>query len=181
MLVRGCGEVGSAWKLAFKHKRARQWKALRLPDPLLNSSLSLEICTATGKLSVDHECKRKFSIPSVRGYGYGELGAARRFLETALEARVPLRNYGLPGIAYAFTEYGSDLGSARGLEVAGSVRSDGSSVAAAADVSSAEWETKRGASWDACTRQLFLDHVPLLFYQLSVIRLPYLMWIIPHP
>ncbi|KAF5842636.1 75 kDa chloroplast membrane translocon [Dunaliella salina] len=53
---------------------------------------------------------------SVRGYGYGELGAARRFLETALEARVPLRNFGLPGIAYAFTEYGSDLGSARGLE-----------------------------------------------------------------
>lgn len=54
---------------------------------------------------------------SVRGYGYGELGAARRFLETALEARVPLRNFGLPGIAYAFTEYGTDLSSARGLEV----------------------------------------------------------------
>lgn len=54
---------------------------------------------------------------SVRGYGYGELGAARRFLETALEARVPLKNFGLPGTAYAFTEYGTDLSSARGLEV----------------------------------------------------------------
>lgn len=52
----------------------------------------------------------------MRGYSHGELGACRRFLETAAELRVPLKNYGLPGTAYAFAEYGSDLGSSRGLE-----------------------------------------------------------------
>jgi len=34
---------------------------------------------------------------SVRGYSHGELGACRRFLETAAEVRVPLKNHGLPG------------------------------------------------------------------------------------
>jgi hypothetical protein len=50
---------------------------------------------------------------SVRGYSYGELGACRRFLETAAEVRVPLKNYNLPGTVYAFAEYGTDLGSSR--------------------------------------------------------------------
>lgn len=36
---------------------------------------------------------------SVRGYSHGELGACRRFLETAAEVRVPLKNHGLPGEA----------------------------------------------------------------------------------
>ncbi len=48
---------------------------------------------------------------SVRGYSHGELGAARRFVEGAAEVRLPLKNYGLPGTAYAFAEYGTDLGS----------------------------------------------------------------------
>jgi hypothetical protein len=54
----------------------------------------------------------------VRGYSPGEIGAARRFLEAAAEVRVPLKNYSkrLPGIAYAFTEYGTDLGSGKTLE-----------------------------------------------------------------
>jgi outer membrane protein assembly factor BamA len=54
---------------------------------------------------------------SVRGYAPGELGAARRFAELAAEVRVPLRNHSrrLPGTAYAFAEFGTDLGSARGL------------------------------------------------------------------
>ena len=34
---------------------------------------------------------------SVRGYSPGELGACRRFLETAAEVRVPLKNHGLAG------------------------------------------------------------------------------------
>ena len=53
---------------------------------------------------------------SVRGYSYGELGACRRFLETAAEVRFPLKNHGLPGTAYAFVEYGTDLGSSKALE-----------------------------------------------------------------
>jgi outer membrane protein assembly factor BamA len=53
---------------------------------------------------------------SVRGYSYGELGACRRFLETAAEVRFPLKNHGLPGTAYAFVEYGTDLGSSKSLE-----------------------------------------------------------------
>ncbi len=48
---------------------------------------------------------------SVRGYSHGELGACRRFVETAAEVRLPLKNWGLPGTAYAFAEYGTDLGS----------------------------------------------------------------------
>jgi hypothetical protein len=52
---------------------------------------------------------------SVRGYSPGELGACRRFLELAAEVRAPLKNVGLPGTAYAFAEYGSDLGSSRSL------------------------------------------------------------------
>lgn len=52
---------------------------------------------------------------SVRGYSQGELGACRRFVEAAVEARAPLKNYGLPGMAYAFLEYGSDLGSSQTL------------------------------------------------------------------
>ncbi|KAJ9504829.1 hypothetical protein QJQ45_005429 [Haematococcus lacustris] len=55
---------------------------------------------------------------SVRGYSYGELGASRRFLETAAEVRLPLKNLrqGLPGTAYAFTEWATDLGASRALE-----------------------------------------------------------------
>jgi len=53
---------------------------------------------------------------SVRGYSYGELGACRRFLETAAEVRLPLKNVGLPGTAYAFMEYGTDLGSSRAVD-----------------------------------------------------------------
>ncbi|PNW85183.1 hypothetical protein CHLRE_03g175200v5 [Chlamydomonas reinhardtii] len=52
---------------------------------------------------------------SVRGYSHGEIGAARRFLELATEVRVPLKNYGLPGTAYGFVEYATDLGSGREL------------------------------------------------------------------
>ncbi len=33
-----------------------------------------------------------------------------------MQVRVPMRNYGLPGTVYAFTEYGTDLGSSRSLE-----------------------------------------------------------------
>lgn len=36
----------------------------------------------------------------------------RRFIEAGAEARLPLKNYKLPGTAYAFAEFGSDLGSA---------------------------------------------------------------------
>ena len=36
---------------------------------------------------------------SVRGYSHGELGACRRFMETAAEVRVPLKNHGLSGEA----------------------------------------------------------------------------------
>ncbi|KAG1677438.1 hypothetical protein FOA52_001893 [Chlamydomonas sp. UWO 241] len=55
---------------------------------------------------------------SVRGYSYGELGACRRFLETAAEVRVPLKNLhsGLSGTAYAFAERGTDLGSSSVVE-----------------------------------------------------------------
>jgi outer membrane protein assembly factor BamA len=55
---------------------------------------------------------------SVRGYSHGELGACRRFVETAAEVRLPLKNVrkGLPGTAYAFAEYGTDLGSGSSLE-----------------------------------------------------------------
>lgn len=52
---------------------------------------------------------------SVRGYSYGELGACRRFLETAAEVRFPLKNYNLPATAYAFAEMGTDLGSSNTL------------------------------------------------------------------
>lgn len=54
---------------------------------------------------------------SVRGYAPGELGACRRFAELAAEVRMPLKNFTpkLPGTAYAFAEYGSDLGSGRSL------------------------------------------------------------------
>ncbi|GIL43025.1 hypothetical protein Vafri_837 [Volvox africanus] len=52
---------------------------------------------------------------SVRGYSHGEIGAARRFLELASEVRVPLKNFRLPGTAYGFVEYASDLGSGREL------------------------------------------------------------------
>lgn len=52
---------------------------------------------------------------SVRGYNHGEIGAARRFVELASEVRVPLKNYGLPGTAYGFVEYGTDLGSGKEL------------------------------------------------------------------
>ena len=50
---------------------------------------------------------------SVRGYNIGELAACRRYVEGAVEARVPL----LGQQAYAFYEMGSDLGSSK--EVAG--------------------------------------------------------------
>jgi len=55
---------------------------------------------------------------SVRGYAPGELGACRRFVELAAEARVPLRNVrrGFPGTAYAFVDAGSDLGSSAGVD-----------------------------------------------------------------
>ncbi|KAI8470930.1 MAG: 75 kDa chloroplast membrane translocon [Monoraphidium minutum] len=55
---------------------------------------------------------------SVRGYSPGELGACRRFAELAAEVRVPLKNHSakLPGTAYAFAEYGTDLGSGRSLQ-----------------------------------------------------------------
>jgi hypothetical protein len=54
----------------------------------------------------------------VRGYSYGELGACRRFLETAAELRVPLKNLhsGLSGTGYAFAERGTDLGSSAVVE-----------------------------------------------------------------
>lgn len=54
---------------------------------------------------------------SVRGYAPGELGACRRFAELAAEVRVPLKNVSqkLPGTAYAFAEFGTDLGSGRSL------------------------------------------------------------------
>ena len=50
---------------------------------------------------------------SVRGYNIGELAACRRFVEAAVEARVPV----LGKQAYAFYELGHDLGSSK--EVAG--------------------------------------------------------------
>lgn len=50
---------------------------------------------------------------SVRGYNIGELATCRRFVEAAVEVRVPV--FGQQ--AYAFYEMGSDLGSSK--EVAG--------------------------------------------------------------
>lgn len=73
-------------------------------------------CTHAHSYTPTHTRTHTRASRSVRGYSYGELGAARRFLEAAVEARLPLRNYGLPGTAYVFTEMGTDLGSARGLE-----------------------------------------------------------------
>lgn len=46
---------------------------------------------------------------SVRGYNMGELGAARNFLELALELRVPVKKTH----TYGFLEYGTDLGSSK--------------------------------------------------------------------
>ena len=43
---------------------------------------------------------------SVRGFNVGELAACRRFLEAAVELRVPL--FGRQ--VYAFMEHGNDLG-----------------------------------------------------------------------
>lgn len=45
---------------------------------------------------------------SVRGYNVGELGSCRTFVETAIEARVPVFGKHV----FAFYERGSDLGSA---------------------------------------------------------------------
>eukprot|EP00798_Chlamydomonas_sp_ICE-L_P024403 gene24403-10008_t len=55
---------------------------------------------------------------SARGYSHGELGAARRFVETAAEVRIPLKNFrkGMDGIAYGFAEYATDLGSSAELD-----------------------------------------------------------------
>ena len=47
---------------------------------------------------------------SVRGFNVGELAACRRFLETAVELRVPV--FGRQ--VYAFMEHGTDLGEATG-------------------------------------------------------------------
>lgn len=54
---------------------------------------------------------------SVRGYNYGEIGAARRYAEVSAEVRLPLKNVAeaLPGTLYSFVDYASDLGSGKEL------------------------------------------------------------------
>lgn len=49
---------------------------------------------------------------SVRGYNMGELGACRNILELAAELRLPVRKTH----AYAFAEYGTDLGSSKDVK-----------------------------------------------------------------
>ena len=46
-------------------------------------------------------------LAAVRGYNVGELAACRRFAEAAMELRIPLLGHQ----AFAFAEYGTDLGS----------------------------------------------------------------------
>nr|CAB3489618.1 unnamed protein product [Digitaria exilis] len=53
---------------------------------------------------------------SVRGYGMGELGAARNLLEVATELRVPVTVMGQQALVYAFVEHGNDLGSSKDVE-----------------------------------------------------------------
>jgi len=88
------------------------WIARKAPNTLV-------LHTRVGNCIGDMASYDYFSLGgpySVRGYSQGELGACRRFVEAAAEVRAPLKNIGLPGTAYAFAEYGTDLGSSGAVE-----------------------------------------------------------------
>ena len=82
--------------MQVSHHAAHCLTAL-LPEQAPNT---LVLHTRAGNCFGDMAAYDYFSLGgpySVRGYSPGELGACRRFLETAAEVRVPLKNHGLAG------------------------------------------------------------------------------------